>query len=120
DCKTSDLEGATEVARSENTCRLWLDLPFFGSLCALWGADTSYVFFDEFEYTDCEAFPAPLPEDKPWQEACDMSTSSREILSCAVDGWFGRTLPDSECQETVTRDDGSTYVRFLDATERPG
>src|SRR5690606_30965865 len=45
---------------------------------------------------------------------------SREILSCAVGGWFGRTLPDSECQETVTRDDGSTYVRFLDATERPG
>src|SRR5690606_22222930 len=95
DCKTSDLEGATEVARSKNTCRLWLHLSFFGSLCPLWGADTSYVFFDEFEYTDCEAFPAPLPEDKPWQEACDMSTSSREILSCAVGGWFGRTLPDS-------------------------
>lgn len=116
-CADLDLAGATEIARGASYCAYWVNL--FGSQwCLVPGAaNVSYVWFDDLEYSDCDD-PSKLAG--PFgPETCDMSSQTQGLLSCEAGGWFGRTLPDDQCIETVT-EDGRTYTKLLDARDKPG
>lgn len=125
DCDTYDLENATRVAREQGECFRWADVgDHHGGahgrrVCVARVWEESYVFFDEYEYTDCEATPLPLAG--PFgPQVCDMTSGNREILSCGTGGWFGRTLPDNECVETGTDEEGNAFTRLLDNDDKEG
>lgn len=116
-CADIDRTGATEISRGVPYCAYRLSV-FGAEFCLIPNATrVSYVWFDDVEYTDCDD-PSKLAG--PFgPQICDMSSQTQGLISCADGGWFGRTLPDNQCIETVTEGD-KTYTKLLDARDKPG
>lgn len=71
-----------------------------------------YVFTEDFDTKDCAA-----PIDA---KSCSLRSVDRELLTCPSDSWFGRTLPDDECTESISDDEGNTVIRALDYRSKSG
>jgi len=118
-CSDEELEGAVEVSRSEIGCEAWMDVWEATPVCIRRTYSIKYMYPEDVEYTDCEAKPSGLAG--PFNpQTCAMGSAERELISCAIDGWYNRTLSDSECTATEVDSDGNTITFPLDESRKAG
>lgn len=92
-CEDADIVGGELVATVDEEC---IDTNAGGD-CLKKQAREQYVFPDKVT-TVGECYAAPMPLAGPYSPSiCAQGRPEDVEVQCASDGWFGRTLPDSEC-----------------------
>lgn len=91
-CTADQLDGGLLVSSTEAVCEPGASLPQGGCLSSK--RTDNYYFPSKAIAKDCSYSPGPAAS--AGLGSCDQNTSEIE-LSCASDGWFGRTLDAAQC-----------------------
>ena len=117
-CSATDTAGGTLVGTTNQGCTQYGELEPGVHGCLQTTHIEHYVFPAKSVPGTCSA--SPLPIDGPFnQSVCAMAQQDR-VFSCDLDGWYGRTLTDQECQTSTVNGGAQTTFTQWDYRAKAG